>query len=100
MVMVDGLFFAIRGSLLLDGLRFDDKTFDGFDFYDADICFQVLSRGYKVACIDTMVCHKSIGEIINKDGWTKNKDKLINKWSWGTFPINSKSFLPKSTEIE
>src|SRR5271157_3331377 len=76
MVIVDGLFFAIRGKFLIDGLRFDDKTYQGFDFYDADMCFQVLELGYKVACVDILMEHRSIGEIINKDSWQENSKKL------------------------
>ncbi|NLE01778.1 MAG: glycosyltransferase, partial [Fibrobacter sp.] len=39
-VVVDGLFFSIRKSLF-SSISFDEKTFDGFHFYDLDICMQI-----------------------------------------------------------
>lgn len=51
---IDGLFFAIRGSLFDKGLvRFDDRTFKGFHFYDMDICMQVAAH-CKVVVINTI----------------------------------------------
>lgn len=42
---VDGLFFAVRRSLFDEGaVRFDDRTFTGFHFYDMDICMQVAAH--------------------------------------------------------
>jgi hypothetical protein len=93
MVALDGLFFAIRGSILLDGFRFDGDTFDGFDFYDIDTCLTIIEKGYKAAVIDTLVEHKSIGDIINKLGWQENAAKLSSKWKLKgySFPITAES---------
>lgn len=102
LVAVDGLCFFIRASLFLDGLRFDDATFDGFDFYDIDICMQVLKHGYKIACVDVLLQHKSIGDISKSQSWHIARDKFIAKWKTEmSFPITQKSFIESNiVEIE
>lgn len=103
LVAVDGVCFGIRASLINDGLMFD-QSFDGFDFYDIDICLKVLEMGYKVACIDALIQHKSIGDVSNKSGWFANRDKLVKKWNEKgyKFPLTSGTFLSKENveEIE
>jgi GT2 family glycosyltransferase len=92
--VVDGFFLAIRGKLLNDGMIFDDKTFCGYDFYDLDICLEVLKRGYKVGIADILLKHKSGGESINKPTWQVSKFVFIEKWKkeGKTFPITIDQF--------
>jgi GT2 family glycosyltransferase len=59
-VAVDGLFFAVRKSLF-DRIRFDEATFDGFHFYDLDLCMQVRQTHRIVVNADIAVKHLSGG---------------------------------------
>jgi GT2 family glycosyltransferase len=59
-VAVDGLFFAVRKSLF-DRIRFDETTFDGFHFYDLDLCMQVRATHRIVVNADIAVKHRSGG---------------------------------------
>jgi hypothetical protein len=102
LVMVDGLCLFVRGKLLLDGLRFDGNAYDEFDFYDADLCFSVLKMGYKIACLDILLHHKSMGNTGNKPGWLKNRDIFLKKVRDGgyNFPLTSDMFKRKITTLE
>lgn len=95
LAVVDGLCFFIRGSLLINGLRFDQNTYDGFDFYDIDICLSVLEKGFKIGCADILLQHRSIGDVSKKTGWHTAKDRFIRKWKEKniTFPITQKTFI-------
>ncbi|HZH38517.1 MAG TPA: glycosyltransferase [Bacillales bacterium] len=79
LLCVDGLFMAIRTSLLNQGLRFDE-TFPNYHFTDIDICFSVLKLGFKVAVIDTLMLHKSEGKRADDIEWHQNKEILFKKW--------------------
>jgi hypothetical protein len=59
-VVVDGLFFAVRRSVF-DRIRFDDATFPGFHFYDLDICMQARRTHRLVVTWDILVKHYSGG---------------------------------------
>jgi len=102
LVCVDGFFFAVRGELLLNGLRFDSENFDGYDFYDLDICFKVLEMGYKVAVADIFLLHSSPGNGAFKPSWNKQKDIFTKKWiSKGkNFPITKEDFNVRDFENE
>lgn len=87
-IAVDGLWFCVRKELF-DRVKFDQETYAGFHFYDVDICFQVLARGYKVMfASDILVEHFSEGHlskdwfesalIFNKK-WRHDLPKFINK---------------------
>ena len=93
MVIVDGLFLAIRGELINKGLRFNE-SFKSFHLYDLTICFQVLEMGYKIACVDILLQHKSPGLGFLTKEWVDMKDKFISsvKNKGYKFPITSKNF--------
>ena len=95
LVAVDGLCFFIRGSLLINGLRFDQNTYDGFDFYDIDTCLTVLEKGFKIGCADILLQHRSIGDVSKKGGWYTAKERFIKKWKDKklAFPITQKTFI-------
>jgi len=60
MVAVDGLFFAVRAGLFKH-IRFDETTFDGFHFYDLDLCMQARRTHTIIVTPDIMVKHLSAG---------------------------------------
>ncbi len=85
-VVLDGVWFCIRKSLF-DVIRFDDKTFNGFHFYDADISVQISRAGYRLLCInDILLHHLSMGVLDKK--WVDNAYIFHKKW---------KSQLPLAT---
>lgn len=93
-VVVDGLFMAVRGSLLKTQY-FDVNTFpNSYDFYDYDFCLTALENKKKIAVLDILVEHKSAGTGIFKDSWKTNKEIFLNKWinKGYTLPISVNSF--------
>lgn len=85
---VDGCCMFFPRHVFEEGLRFDENLTD-YHFYDADICLQLLERGYKVSTIDVKVKHYSIGKL------PKNFDVLkkvfFEKWDkkvHGEWPIS------------
>jgi hypothetical protein len=68
-VIVDGLFFMVRKSLLKKEFNED---FKGFHFYDIPFCVENFLNGVKIGLTTKFgITHKSIG-ITNKQ-WEKNK---------------------------
>lgn len=66
-------------------LRFDEKTFDHYHWYGADICLQALNNGLKNIAIDAECLHLSDGinnftkeNHINK--FIEGANRLFNKW--------------------
>ena len=76
-VAVDGLFFAVRKELF-DTIRFDEKTFDQFHFYDLDICMQVRKTHKIIITPDILVKHFSGGSF--KEEWKMHGEKFIDKY--------------------
>ena len=59
--MLDGLFFAVRRSVLLK-VTFDEFNFDGFHCYDADFTYSAFLAGFNLGvCNDIAVIHYSHG---------------------------------------
>jgi SAM-dependent methyltransferase len=59
---VDGLLMALS-PWAVRNLRFDEQTFDGFDGYDVDLCFQARAAGKRVmvAPLDVVHAHSRAG---------------------------------------
>ena len=57
-VACDGFCFFIRKELFTQ-IQFDDTYYDGFHFYDMDICMQILNAGFRVClCKDVLIEHE------------------------------------------
>jgi len=56
-VVVDGLFVAMPRRLF-DSVSWGEETFDGYHFYDADICMQVRRTHRIIVMADLLVKHK------------------------------------------
>jgi GT2 family glycosyltransferase len=77
-VILDGLWFCIKRELF-QKVKFDEITFDGFHFYDLDICTQVFQNNYKILAIsDILIQHDSAGNI--NDKWIENAKLFNQKW--------------------
>lgn len=91
-VTVDGCCFMARAELFKNGTLKFDASYEGYHFYDADICIQAKHKGFNVAVADILIKHESEGPM-NKT-WFKNKQMFIDKWTGKgySFPLTSKSF--------
>lgn len=77
-VVVDGMWFCIKKSLFFSEIRFDE-TFQGFHYYDMDICLQVLRAGYSCKVTkNVLLKHMSFGAIDNV--FLRNSFKFYKKW--------------------
>lgn len=87
--------------------RFDEKTFDHYHWYGADLCLQAMSMGYKNFAIDADCLHLSDGQGNlsggHVDAYVAGGVKLFKKWApyfpyfkttTGMFLINEKLFIP------
>jgi GT2 family glycosyltransferase len=98
-VSVDGCCFIGRSELFKNGtLKFDAK-YDGYHFYDADICIQAKDKGYDVAVADILIQHESEGPL--NESWFKNKQMFIDKWTEKgySFPLTVKSFGGSNEQV-
>jgi len=58
---LDGLFLACKRHVV-EAVRFDERTFDGFHGYDADFSFAAYLAGFRLAvCHDIPIFHLSSG---------------------------------------
>ncbi|CAN2045072.1 protein O-GlcNAc transferase [Candidatus Magnetomoraceae bacterium gMMP-1] len=93
-VAVDGLFLAIKKSLF-NTIKFDEKTFDRFHFYDLDISMQVKKTHKVIVTCDILVKHLSGGSF--KGVWKEYAKRFIKKY-WNALPASctEKSFCEKN----
>lgn len=78
MQAIDGLFMAVRRDVL-DRVRFDQETFDGFDVYDIDFSFSAHLAGARIAVAANLpVLHHSQGNF-GKD-WKRYAESFMRKW--------------------
>jgi hypothetical protein len=89
-VAVDGLFFAIP-RLLFDTIRFDEKTFPGFHFYDLDISMQVRRTHKLLVTWDIMLKHLSGGNM--NAVWLEYGNKFLEKYK-GELPASCAGEIP------
>ena len=77
---IDGVFMAMPKHLFTDGLvKWDDHTYCGFHFYDADMCMQIHQAGYEVEVVwDILLEHKSNGNY--NATFIKTREMWYEKW--------------------
>jgi len=75
---LDGVFLAVRRAVL-DTIRFDDKTFNGFHLYDVDFTYAAHLTGFRlaVAC-DLFLLHHSVGNL--DDNWRHFAGRFVRKY--------------------
>ena len=75
---VDGVFMVIPKHMF-KYIYWDDKTFNGYHFYDMDLSMQIHKLGYKVEVIwDVLLYHKSSGNF--DENYLQARDKWYGKW--------------------
>lgn len=75
-LLVDGLFFAVKGDSEI--LRFDEE-FKGFHYYDVTFSFSNYLEGFDVGVTDRIsIMHKSVGQ--TNQQWENNRIQFILKY--------------------
>ena len=79
-VALDGLFLAARArSLKKIGLE-KPEYFEGqWDFYDIHYTTKAFQLGLKNKAVDIKIIHHSLGELVGRDSWHKNREAFISK---------------------
>jgi len=90
-VACDGFCLFIRKELFKI-IAFDDKTYEGFHFYDMDICMQVISNNYRVCiCRDVLIEHfwseSASRTKVGIELFNVNRNLFFDKWET-YFPIS------------
>jgi GT2 family glycosyltransferase len=75
---LDGCFFACRREVA-EAVGFDERTFNGFHFYDIDFTYNAYLQGHRLAvCRDLALIHRSKG---NQDSsWLIYRDRFLDKY--------------------
>lgn len=90
-VAVDGLFIAIPANVFKH-IKFDGETFDGFHFYDLDICMQVRQTHQIVVTFDIYAVHHSPGCL--DQNWANYGNKFLAKYD-NELPAYCTEFIPE-----
>lgn len=103
LVAIDGCIMATTGRIVKNYMNFDVETYKGLnDFYDIDICIDLLKQNLKIATINTLIFHKSTGSGALKYTWSEARDKFINKSVADgiTFPLTVNRFVNVNDVVE
>ena len=74
---LDGVFLAARREVL-ERIRFDERTFDGWHLYDLDFSFSAHLAGFRLAvCQDICLIHDSLGTY--QADWQRYVDRFEDK---------------------
>lgn len=92
-VAVDGLFFAVRRTLF-GRVAFDEETFDGFHFYDLDLCMQVRKTHRIIVTSDIIIKHLSSGAF--NAAWHVYGERFLRKYR-SELPASCASGTPDLT---
>ena len=85
MAVLDGLFLAAKRRVLDDIKLSKPEYFEGeWDFYDIHYTSQAFLKGYTNKVMDINILHNSIGELVGRDSWHKNREAFIAN---NQFPI-------------
>ena len=86
-VVVDGVFFSVKKSLLK--ANFDEK-YNGFHFYDISFCFDNFKKGVKVGVhTNILLTHNSVGH--TNTAWEENRMLFVE---------DNKDFLPSEVDLD
>ena len=85
-IALDGVFLCIKVDLFRNKLiSFDEKNFNGFHYYDMDICMQIYKVGYDAIVTRDILMNHFHHAIYNKN-FFENQQIFYNKWKQN-FPI-------------
>lgn len=104
MACVSHYFFAVRGSLILNGVKPNWMEYQNdMNLYAIDMGLQVMEKGYDIAVIDILVYHASTGRQNAKridDARDSYKKLVQNQLKIGnSFPITGGSKITPKSEV-
>jgi hypothetical protein len=77
-VALDGLFLAAKAKIIRDIGLSKPEHFEGeWDFYDIHYTTSAFKQGYTNKILDINILHNSIGELVGRDSWHKNRLAFI-----------------------
>lgn len=108
---LDGMFFAAKRSVV-DSVRFDETTFDGFHGYDMDFSFSAHLAGFRVGTTaEIALIHASGGKF--GEAWSQYAERFSAKhagrlgagdasvkWSFARRPVESKAAIVREFPID
>jgi hypothetical protein len=81
-LVLDGVFLAARAKVLKEiGLEKPDYLEGDWDFYDIHYTYSAYLKGYHNYTVPIFILHNSLGELVGRDSWHKNKKNFINQHS-------------------
>jgi hypothetical protein len=79
-VALDGLFLAARAKTIQRVGLEKPEYFEGeWDFYDIHYTTKAFQLGYTNKAVDIKIIHHSLGELVGRDSWHKNREAFISK---------------------
>lgn len=90
LVAIDGCIMITTAKVVKEHINFDLDTFEFYnDFYNLEMCMQILEARYKIAVADIFIFHKSTSNGYLSESWIEAKDKFKNKCldKGYTFPL-------------
>lgn len=92
-IALDGILLAMRKELFdRDILKWDSDTYNGFHFYDLDICMQAVSQGYQVKVAPILLEHHSLGAF--NQSFYDSCRAFHQKWD-NILPVHSSAITPE-----
>ena len=76
-LVVDGVFMAMKTSVLKD-VRFDEQF--TFDFYDLDVCLAARQAGHRVGVAPILTTHLSHGAGLGGERFMRLQERFVRKW--------------------
>ena len=81
-LVIDGLFMAIRTESIVYGLEFDESNPGKWHHYDMDFCLTANKLKKKIGVIDFPIIHESPGLLsIEDEAFQKSQEWFLNKWA-------------------
>jgi len=79
-VVLDGLFLAARARTISQIGLDKPEYFEGrWDFYDIHYTTKAFLEGFTNKAVDIKIIHHSLGELVGRDSWHKNREAFISK---------------------
>ena len=79
-VALDGLFLGARAKTIRRVGLEKPEYFEGeWDFYDIHYTTKAFQLGYTNKAVDIKIIHHSLGELVGRDSWHKNREAFISK---------------------
>jgi hypothetical protein len=95
-VCIDGMFHFVKKTVWSE-IRYDEKLFTGFHFYDSDFSFAAAQKYKNYILLNMDVFHDSTGSI--NSGYIENIFSFQNKWN-KNLPLNLKYAGTKAPRLK